>query len=204
MTAEAVATLNLFVEKVERLEQSSLLRALLERGSKVTVKWSAQDSQLRVAHTAPTQDEVDAFVLTLRLFRQNNDRISLNNVGKLYESLPISAELKKHYEMHRANLNEFLDAHTFIAIDGDRPTKREVFETVLYGHLAHLELPKQERYRKWMVNPVAGSMIEFEFVGVLDMFRRTLSVMAEIHRRALKELAGNPQKAKPEATGEPK
>lgn len=167
MTAEAASTLALFVEKVERLKQSSLLRALQERGSTVSVKWTADDSALHVAHIAPNQDEVDAFVLTLRLFRQDNDRISIDKVGKLYDSLPVSAELKQAYQMHRSNLNQFLDGHTFIAIDGDRPTRRDVFETFLYGHLAHLEQPKQDRHRRWMANPVAGSVIEFEFVGVL-------------------------------------
>jgi hypothetical protein len=198
---DAIETLTLFVEKAERLKASSLVRTLVERGSRVRISWTAETSLLRVAPTGPSTDEIDAVVLTLRLFMQDKDRISVRNVGKLYESLPVSADLKKYYEMQRLNLNKYLDNRALINIGGDRPTKREILETFLYGELAHLDEAKRQRYRTWVANPIAACMIEFEFVRVLHRFLRTLSVMAQIHQQALAELKAAPDAPTPAPSG---
>ncbi len=192
MSEDAIETLRLFNAKVERLQSSSLVAILVQQGSRLTLSWTAETSLLQLALSGPTAEQVDAFVLTMRLFMQDKDRISLRNVARLYESLRVSEDLKKYYAMHLANLNKFLDGHAFIAIDGDRPTRREVLETVLYGELSHVEPAKQSRYRAWVANPLAGGMITFEFVGILQMYIRTLAVMAEINRRALAELGVAP------------
>lgn len=191
MHEEAIDILNLFVEKVERLQSSSLIRTLLKNGSRLVFSWTDQSGILRTTLSGPHTEQVDAFVLTIRLFMQDNDRISIRNAAKLHDSLPVSADLNKYFAMHRANLNQFLEGHSMIGIDGDRPTRREVLETVIYGHLSHLDQAKRQRYQAWMANPMAGSVIDFEFVGVLDMFLRTLVVMAEINRRAVAELVAD-------------
>lgn len=50
------------------------------------------------------QDEIDAFVLTFRMFRQNNDRISLHNLSKIYASiLDAGRECKRNVLKTRAN-----------------------------------------------------------------------------------------------------
>jgi hypothetical protein len=192
---EAIERLKLFVEKVERLQSLSLVGSLVERGSRLTFSWTAESGALTLAAAGPEGEQVEAFVLTMRLFMQDNDQISLRNMARLYEGLPVAEELRKYFAMHRANLNQSLEARCMLSVNGDHPTRREVLETVLYGQLSHLTPSLRERYLSWVQVPMAGAVIDFEFVGVLVLFLRTLGVMAEICRRALAELQVAPPSA---------
>ena len=188
MHEDAIETLRVFVEKVERLQALSLVRTLVEKRSSVKFSWTAESGALEMNLTGPDAEQVEAFVLTMRLFMQDNDRISIRRVSGLYENLPISEDLKRYFAMNRANLNQSLDRTCMIAINGDHPTLREILETVLYGQLSHLTETHRQRYRAWVEAPLARGMIDFEFVGVLVLFLRTLAAMAEINRRAVAEL----------------
>lgn len=192
MHGTAINKLNLFIEKVERLQSLSLVRTLLEKGSSLTISWTAESGALSLAAKGPEAEQIEAFTLTMRLFMQDNDQISLRNMSMLYELLPVSAELKQYFAMHRANLNEALDRRCMVNVNGDHPTCREVLETVLYGQLSHLKPAHRERYLAWVQVPMVSDIIWFEFVGVLILFLRTLAVLAEISRRALAELGTAP------------
>lgn len=192
MHEDAIRSLKLFIGKVERLQSLSLVRTLVEKGSRLSFSWTAESGALTLAAAGPEAEQIDAFVLTMRLFMQDNDQISLRNMAQLYEGLPVSAELKNYFAMHRANLNQSLEARCMLSVNGDHPTRREVLDTVLYGQLSHLTPAHRQRYLAWVQPPMAGSIIDFEFVGVLVLFLRTLGVMAEISRRALTELQAAP------------
>ena len=87
-----------------------------------------------------------------------------------------------------------------LKVDRDHPTRREVLETILYGQLSHLTSAHRQRYRAWIQVPTVSGIIEFEFVGVLVLFLRTLAVMAEISRRAVAELQASPSGSTAEVT----
>src|SRR5260221_3301585 len=82
MSKAAIAMLTLFVEKVEYLESRSLVRTLIEGGSTLNLNWEARDESgvLSVGVAGPNAEQVEAFVLTMRLFMQDNDRISLRRM----------------------------------------------------------------------------------------------------------------------------
>jgi len=190
---EAIARLTLFIHKVERLQSLSLVRTLLEGGSSFSISWTADSGAVDLAVTGPDAEQIDAFVLTMRLFIQNNDQISLHNMARLYEGLPISERLKQNFTMHRGHLNESLQRRCILSINEDNPTMGEVLETILYGQLSHLDPDKRQRYLTWAQFPMAGSIIHFEFVGVLMQFVRTLVALAANARCALAELEGTQQ-----------
>jgi hypothetical protein len=157
----AINKLNLFIEKVKRLQSLSLVSTLLEKGSSFRLSWTAESGALRLAVTGPEAEQIEAFTLTMRLFMQDNDQISLRNMSMLYELLPMSAELKQYFAMHRANLNEALDRRCMVNVNGDHPTWREVLETVLYGHLSHLIPAHRARYLAWVQVPMVSDIIYF-------------------------------------------
>ena len=189
---DEIERLRLFIEKVERVQSLSLVRTLVETGSKLTLSWTQQSGALQLAAAGPDAEQIDAFVLTMRLFTQDNDRISLRNMSKVLENLPVSEELNRHFAMHRSNLNQSLDSPCMLSINGDHPTRLEVLNTVLYGHLSHVSPDHRRRHLSWVQDPMAASIIDFEFVGVLVLFLKTLVVMAEICRRAVTELQATP------------
>jgi hypothetical protein len=69
---EAVETLTLFIEKVERLLSLSIVKTLGHPASRLNFSWTAGSGTLTLATTGPNSEQIDAFVLTMRLFMQDN------------------------------------------------------------------------------------------------------------------------------------
>ncbi len=192
MSALPTQRLRLFIDKVERLQASALLRTLLEQGVGLNLTWSAETKELRLSCTAPVPDETEAAILTLRFFLQPRDGISLGQIAQLYEELPLSAELKDSYQLHYSRLQQLLKSPACIQINGDCPTRWEILETILYGDMVHANPDKRQRYLAWVAHPFAASIVGLELHNVLQFYLRTLAAMADIHRRALAELGGEP------------
>jgi len=66
--------LMLFVNRVEHLYELSFVKTLRE-GAGVKLSWT-DDSGLRVTETGPSPEQIEAAVLTLRMFLQPRDSIS--------------------------------------------------------------------------------------------------------------------------------
>ncbi len=184
-------SLRLFIQKVEKLSSLSIVEFFEGRGARVNVWASAEPEVLEIASVGPTGEQVDAFVLTLRLFMQDNDQISIRRMADLVANLPVSANLRGRFQELRENLNAYLDATATFVVADDSPTRREVLETVLYGNLSHLNAANIERYQSWTAHPGTEHFVNFDFAKVIDMFLRTLVRMADTCRRALWELEGN-------------
>lgn len=197
MHEKEIERLRLFIAKVEKLQGLSLVKSLIDNGSSFTVSWSQESAALNYETVGPSQEQLDAFVLTIRLFIQNNDAVSIHNIAALVESLPSTSELNDYFAKHRANLNAYLDSSGMLVFGTDRPTKREILETVIYGHLSHLEESRRKRYGSWTSVPMMQELVSFEFVGVLVVLLRTLSSMAEIARRIVWQLEGKPPESYP-------
>jgi hypothetical protein len=89
------------------------------------------------------QDEIEAFVLTFRLFTQNNDRISLRSLSQIYESPWMQGgNALECFEEVRKELNEHLDGYATIMFGEDKISVRAIVEIVIYGGLAHTNAEK--------------------------------------------------------------
>jgi hypothetical protein len=169
--------LRLFVRKVEYLESLSFVGALSDPGSKLTMDFTGSSlTGLRFA--GPSREQIDAFVLTMRLFMQNNDRISIANVAKTIEALELPAELKQPFFECRSILNEYLDSPCSAAPDNPEPTNRQVLETVMYGELCHIDAEARQCYLAWTDSPFAARFLEMQFVAVAKGMLSALRAMA--------------------------
>jgi hypothetical protein len=127
----------------------------------------------------------------MRLFMQDNDRISVGRVANLLETLPVSEKLKEYFEKNRSHLNHALDSPSMLVVNNDHPSKRDILQTALYGATCHVEERHRARYQSWVGAPMAQQNIDFEFDGILVVFLRALTAMAEISRRTVWELEGD-------------
>lgn len=133
MHDDAIQQLRLFIEKVEKLLSLSLVCSLIERGSGLRISWTKDAGAPEVSLTGPASEQVDALVLTMRLFMQDNDRISVGRVANLLETLPVSEKLKEYFEKNRSHLNHALDSPSMLVVNNDHPSKRDILQTALYG-----------------------------------------------------------------------
>jgi len=99
--------LRVFNEKVGELESSSFFAKASGAGYIVEFKHEQGWDALFVG---PDEESIKALVLTLRLFMQNNDRLSLQKMRALYKSPPVSAGLVAEFSHLCDQLNQFLDS----------------------------------------------------------------------------------------------
>lgn len=189
---QEIAILKKFIEKVDYLNSLSFVRTLSEGNSQLTISWTRDTGILTLAQRGPNSEQIDAFVLSMRLFMQNNDSISIWNTSQLIQTLPFPHNLKQEFADLRENLNDYLDSDSRISILEDNPTNREILETILYGRLAHVQPEKQARCERWFAAPMMEQVVSHKFIGILLDFLRGIRGFASIIQEGLLEVESKP------------
>lgn len=149
---DALSTLDYFDAKISRLEELSFTK-FVTSASLVTPPLN-EDALEYLRRETPDDESIDAFILTMRLFIQNNEPISIANIDALLQSLPIPEEIKELSRNARADLNALLDSYTPLGLKGERLTYRRVFDVFFYGWLAHgSNEQKRAEYLAWRSEP---------------------------------------------------
>lgn len=198
------ATLRLFNEKVERLAATGLMKRYSEGVPEVIA--TCEDVSLE--QTGPTEfaltarmwskvpsldrDEVDAFVLTYRMFTQRNDRISLPSFARIYEQAWMPPEAAERFAHARAEVNAYLDSPTSL-LDGSKPIMiRHLVDVVIYGGLAHTNRNKERIYRAWMDPGGITGFIWAEFIAALKRMMHYLDYFRDLNHAVLVNCADEP------------
>lgn len=131
--------LGVFIAKALHLTTLRYTEQLNEPIS-VTMAW--KDNVAETSRKGPGEEEIQAFLLTFRLFCQDNEEISIRNMARRIAALSVDEALKKKFLDRRDVLNGYLDrAHgppSFKIGNGDFITNRQIFEAFTYGKYAHL------------------------------------------------------------------
>jgi len=146
---DAIRRLRLFNEKVEKLERCSFVTKVFRPDHGVTIHFGT-DQPLTITKVGADEEATDALVLTLRFFFQEKDDISLRQITELYQRLPIRDEDKGKVRMAFRNIEQFLDCDVGVVFEGLALTNRIIFETFLYGDLAHVADNKRPLYEAWV------------------------------------------------------
>jgi hypothetical protein len=96
-----------------------------------------------------SQDEIDAFVLSYRVFTQRNDRLSIPSLAKIHEKDWMSENPRECFEDARRQLNEYLDGYATVEFPGSRILVRTLVDVIIYGGLAHSNQQKAEIFESW-------------------------------------------------------
>jgi len=141
--------LELFIESVDELLQSDFLLEVKAAGIATQFNWSKTTGFLS-ERTGPRREAVKAFLLTLRFFRQRNEETSLCNMEERIDSLAIDAALKERFRTSRHEFNTYLDRAPSVGfpVGIGADSRRDVFETFLYGLFAHANPAKRRRVRQ--------------------------------------------------------
>ncbi len=187
--AGAIKSLELFNEKAERLAGSRFLQTVLQQGSGFTWSWQ-QGAASTAARFGPDREAIEALVLTYRFFIQDNESSSLRNMAKRYSTLPLDPALIQQFHEGRNEVNGLLDAPMPMGavIHGQSLTRREVWDTFIYGNLAHAKPEKRARYELWKSIPELFSMLEHELVLTLASTTTVIIRLREVNVAALQQL----------------
>lgn len=182
--------LTIFIDSVDELLSSDFLQAVRDEGVSTSWTWSS-GSGLSAQRTGPRRESVKALLLTVRLFCQNNEVTSLQNISSRLANLDADTETAiAQFEKSRSNLNRFLDGKPAAEFQGvEASTNRIIFETFLYGEFAHYQLDKRRRLEKWACQPFFADL-ESQFDFILLNFVAALAAMSNACRMILKRNAG--------------
>ncbi|MBW4538198.1 MAG: hypothetical protein KME43_03520 [Myxacorys chilensis ATA2-1-KO14] len=188
MDAKTRETLELFVEKARVLEDRSFTKLIMEHGLSFEIKVG---SSSQIEHTIPERESIKASIVTLRMFVQNNDPISIENISNLLNEPTLSREWKELFIEKRDQLNSYLDhsGGIGIVVDEKEFTNREIFDTFVYGSIAHSAKNHRPRYQQWKsLGRLSFSIDEYAFaVIVMDI----LTLIWEIADATELELGGS-------------
>jgi hypothetical protein len=158
-----------FNRKVDRIEKTKFWLRYENEAPNVIVKMD----QVQFDHIGPAQfsilgridawveefdqDEIEAFVLTFRLFTQDNDRISLRNLSAIYASDWLEGgNARECFEDARKSLNEYLDSAATIMFGVDAISVRSIVDIIIYGGLAHTNAEKSKIFESWRNSGAIG------------------------------------------------
>jgi hypothetical protein len=188
MTSD-LQTLRVFNEKVARLERTRFANKYRDTTPEVVAEMrSVRDTTREGAHieivgevaarlAEHDQDDIDAFVLTFRMFMQKNDRVSLRSLANIYAKPWMPTEAAESFQHAREVANGYLDSPILLEIHEGQISRRMLVDVIVYGGLAHTDSKKGEVFRDWIESPVAGFFwVEFvvtmkDMLGYLAFFR---------------------------------
>lgn len=184
--------LELFNSKVDELGESSFFKTLTEADTGVTLKGERQPDGSFAMSTVlrgAAEESIKAFVLTIRFFIQDNESISLRNIANLYQQPEVDAKQRADFQTVRTQINAMLDSPNWMNLNfnGSNPTNREIFETYIYGKLAHLNAKKAKLCTQWEQS-LAGAFFQASFQQILLNFYAGLMKVAEINDATIKLL----------------
>lgn len=112
---------NNFSEEIKRLQKFNAIVDSLEKYdffnvNKVGVSISSPQGSAvgKIETIGPREEATSAFISKFRFLLMDKDGISLKEIKKLYEKLPITDDLKKEYAELRHAINHYLDSETGI------------------------------------------------------------------------------------------
>jgi hypothetical protein len=174
--------LEIFIETVDELQASEFAKEI--KGG-VRGGFKAGNSVIISELAGPDREALKAFLLTLRLFRQSNEETSLRNMAARVAGLNVDQGLKDEYLNSRDNFNAFLDGPLAVRVNGvGADTKRDLFESFLYGIYAHANPAPRRQVKSWEKLPFYADL-EMQFLVTVAHFMATVTKMAETCKKML-------------------
>jgi hypothetical protein len=118
-------TILTFSEKVNRLQSSSLLEFMTSKGWKVD--WNFEAERPGDQALMPEVEHLEAYILNLRFFVQDNEPTSLRNIAALYKNECKDAKLLERFMEVRDAINGELDRDLWFKFNGASVTYRTIF-----------------------------------------------------------------------------
>jgi hypothetical protein len=162
--------LRAFCRRVDRLERSGFSKRFETDVPRIIAKMNDPSFQsheggrfsilARIESTVEdfSQDEIDAFVLSYRVFTQDNDRLSIRSMSRILAKDWVHPNARECFEDARAQLNGHLDGASTIAFPEGHISVRTLVDTIIYGGLAHSNEAKAEIFDSWDSSGIRGFM----------------------------------------------
>lgn len=175
--------MKLFNDKAKKLNDNTFTTKITSEGFGITIS-AKKDEPVNVEKRFPADESIEAFVLTLRFFIQDNEASSFRNLAKIYLKLPDYRTEKSDFLTVRKQLNDYLDSpdkSLNINENGKILTNIEIFNIFLYGGLAHANKDLEKKYNEWKANPLLYPLLQGEFINIMSNILRSILLVQELN-----------------------
>tara|TARA_Y100000588_G_scaffold185224_1_gene199146 strand:- start:472 stop:1020 length:549 start_codon:yes stop_codon:yes gene_type:complete len=163
--------LELFIIKADKLLASSFSKEM-QKGQRVEVGKEVID------YVGPTEEELDAFLLTHRLFFQRNEHIRVNNLHTHYEILGAGESEVSQLKEIQKWIFTYWHSDSPLVYGGSRINNWEFYQVFLYGDLAHTNnYDNRKKFKDWTRTTISKEESYFDFRQILGV---TLMVIAQL------------------------
>ena len=187
---EYVEVLKLFNEKADEIKNTSYAKFVSEKRPKTTISKN-QGEAPKIKTIEPNTESLQSFVLILRLFIQNNDQISFQNISKVYEKLPNNFQKeKKSFSQARKKLNNILSTNINVKFNNEWPTYGEVLNTFIYGDLAHLNKKNRNTYKYWKSKEEVGlyAILKVSFHSIASSLIQCILYIQKLNAEVIRKI----------------
>ena len=126
------------------------------------------------------EEDCRSFLLGCRFLLQDNERVSVRNIWRLFEARIADSAWFARINPPRWKLNDYLDQDAPFAVPGGGTiTNRLLLYTFLYGSYAHHNREHRERLREWEASQQLMFM-KLLFLMALKVVYRCAAEMADV------------------------
>jgi len=172
-----IIPLILFNEKVDRLERCGLTKRM------ATPRYIIQPDKIMdrewIAFDNVSEDDLDAFVLNLRLLIQDRDGFSIRCLAKSYEEDGVPQDLAMAFDKQRKKWKTYRSSFSPLIKPGgtEKLSNGELFDILFYGGLAHQD---QKYLKEFIILTKQGTFSAIVFVFFLSSLNTILDVLRNI------------------------
>jgi hypothetical protein len=190
--AQVIETFDRFNECVTKIENSSLARRLNSAIPHVFIKFSENfevknlgkgklilSGNIESWTNDYSDEEVDAFILTYRLFDQKRDSISIGQIRDIYSMNGMTEEAQIRFEHVYSEIENFWNSPTTIGVSGKYILVKQLMDVIIYGGLAHRNPDKEKIFKSWMQQGSIG-LFQVELLSSLSQMLEFLRSCSEL------------------------
>jgi hypothetical protein len=183
-----IMPLILFNEKVNRLERCRLAKRMAT--PKYKVQYDKLINREWIAFDDVSEDDIDAFVLNLRLLIQDKDGFSIRCLSKIYNKDGIPKLLTDAFNRQRQIWKSYRSSMTpFTKPDGGgKLSNGKLFDTMLYGGLAHHNNDKVNEFNILTKQGAVSAIVGVHFLSSLKTILNVLRNIKEINEKFIEVL----------------
>ena len=186
--------LQLFNERVTRLHETQLGKKIAIPTFYISIEDILNGQWCQAAGI--NRDDVDAFVLNLRLIVQDKDGFSINCLSRIYQdNSSIPPKLCKRFADARSVLNKMLSGSSCISrgdIDNPTYTNQELFDIIMYGGLVHCNSKYLIDFNRLAKRGGISTMTFAMFISILKHIMLTATEIKRLNEEVLERLAHVP------------
>lgn len=187
MNKDTKQKLEMIVDKANKLRDFSFEKHVAQIGLNFS-STRQEDGSWVTEFGIPDPKERDAFILTFRLFYQENESISFTNILHLLNDPDITDNYRNQVTKLRQAYFDYITGYSDYTVNlfEGHPTRKEMIDVGLYGGLAHTNRPDRiQTFHIWTKDDIRASLFEQEFTRFLLTILRMIYILATLSEAEL-------------------